>query len=162
MTTPTTPAVEPIVREITVAAPREHAFETFINMTAWWPLVTHTIGKAPARASIIQTRVGGRWYGIDADGDSHEIGHVLVYEPPSRIVLSWEISHDFTYDPTLQSEVEITFDEVSPAITRVMLEHRKLEVYGEHAAGAREIFNSEGGWGMLLERFGAFAEKTAD
>ena len=162
MTSPTTAVIEPVVREITVAAPRDRAFDTFINMTAWWPLDTHTIGKAPARASIIQTRVGGRWYGIDADGDSHEIGHVLVFDPPSRLVLSWEITHDFTYDPSIRSEVEITFEEVSPAITRVILEHRKLEVYGEHAAMAREIFNSEGGWGMLLQRFAAFAEKAAD
>lgn len=156
--TQTTPTTPPVVREIVVAAPRERAFETFINMTAWWPLDTHTIGKAPARASIIQTRAGDRWYGIDADGDSHEIGRVLAYEPPERLLLSWEISHDFKYDPSVTSEVEITFDEVSPTITRVILEHRGLEVYGEHAADARATFDSEGGWGFLLQRFAAVVE----
>jgi len=144
-------------RELVVQAPRERAFETFIDMTAWWPLATHTIGKAPARASIVEPRAGGRWYGIDADGEEHGIGHVLAYEPPARIVLSWEISHDFTYDPSLRTEVEVTFTEESPTATRVVLEHRGLEAYGEHADETRAIYEAEGGWGYLLGLFAARA-----
>jgi len=155
--TPTSPTTISVTREIVVAAPRERAFETFVNQTAWWPLATHTIGKAPARASIIQTRVGGRWYGIDADGDDHSIGHVLAYEPPERLVLSWEISHDFKYDPTMQTEVEVTFTEISPTSTRVVLEHRGLEAYGENAQMAHDTFSSEGGWRHLLQLYAKVA-----
>ncbi len=139
-----------VTREIVVSAPRARAFDAFINMTAWWPLDTHTIGKAPARASIIEPNKGGRWYGIDADGDEHGIGHVLAYEPPSRLVLSWEISHDYQYDPSLQTEVVVTFAEVSPTSTRVVLEHRGLEAYGEHAQATRDTYAGDGGWTYLL------------
>ena len=152
-----TSAAPPVVREIVVAAPRDRAFATFVNMTSWWPLDTHTIGKAPARASIIEPHVGGRWYGIDADGDEHGIGRVLAYDPPGRIVLTWEITHDFTYDPAIKTEVEVTFDAVSPTSTRVVLEHRGLEAYGEHAQSMAETFTSEGGWGFLLQRFATTA-----
>jgi uncharacterized protein YndB with AHSA1/START domain len=146
-----------VTREIMVSAPRARAFEIFVNMTAWWPLDTHTIGKAPARASIVEPHEGGRWYGIDADGDEHGIGRVLAYEPPARLVLSWEISHDFKHDPSVQTEVEVTFDEVSPTSTRVVLEHRNLEAYGEHAQEMRETFTSDGGWNYLLALYAKVA-----
>ena len=147
-----TPTALSVTREIVVAAPRARAFDTFVNMTAWWPLDTHTIGKAPARASIIEPHEGGRWYGIDADGDEHGIGSVLAYEPPARLVLNWQISHDFGYDPSINTEVEVTFEEVSPASTRIVLEHRGLEAYGDQGVAMRDTFSSEGGWGYLLQR----------
>ncbi|MDB5042523.1 MAG: hypothetical protein JWN27_3249 [Candidatus Eremiobacteraeota bacterium] len=153
--TPTT--TTSVTREIVVAAPRARAFDAFVNMTAWWPLDTHTIGKAPARASIIEPTEGGRWYGIDADGDPHELGRVLAYEPPARLVFSWEISHDFKYDPSIQTQVEVTFEELSPTSTRVVLEHRSLEAYGEHMQQMIGIFTSEGGWTGLLERYAKYA-----
>ncbi len=146
-----------LTREIVVSAPRARAFEIFINVTAWWPLATHTLGKAPGRASIVEPHEGGRWYGIDADGDEHGIGRVLAYEPPARLVLSWEVSHDFKSDPSLQTEVEVTFAEVSPTSTRVVLEHRGLEAYGEHAQQMHNIFTSDGGWNGLLELYAKYA-----
>jgi uncharacterized protein YndB with AHSA1/START domain len=152
-----TPTTTSVTREIVVNAPRARAFETFVDMTAWWPLDTHTIGKAPARASVIEPREGGRWYGIDADGDEHGLGHVLAYEPPARLVISWEISHDFKYDPSIQTQVEVTFAELSPTSTRVVLEHRNLEAYGEHTQQMVEIFTSDGGWNGLLERYAKYA-----
>jgi uncharacterized protein YndB with AHSA1/START domain len=138
-------------RSITVDVPQAKAFEVFVNMTAWWPLETHTIGAAPARASIVEPEVGGRWYGIDANGDEHGIGHVLVYEPPKRIVLSWEISHDWQYDPTLVTEVEVHFVAVSPTRTSVELEHRRLERYGEHAAAQVATYEADDAWTYVLE-----------
>src|ERR1700681_37489 len=146
-------------REILVQAPRARAFTTFIDMTAWWPLATHTLGKAPARASVIEPHAGGRWYGVDADGDEHGIGRVLAYEPPARPLLSWEVSHDFKPDPSVQTEVEVTFSEDSPTTTRVVLEHRGIEAYGAHAEEMRETFESGGGWGLLLDLFAAHAAK---
>jgi uncharacterized protein YndB with AHSA1/START domain len=154
--TPTTSVS--VTREIVVSVPRARAFETFINMTAWWPLETHTIGKPPARASIVEPHKGGRWYGIGADGVEHGIGQVLAYEPPARLVLSWEISHDYQYDPSLQTEVVVTFDEVSPTSTRVVLEHRGLEAYGENAQAARDDYAADGGWTYVLVRFGKHVE----
>ena len=152
------PTTTMVRREIVVQAPRARAFEIFIDMTAWWPLATHTLGKAPARASIIEPKAGGRWYGVDADGDEHGIGRVLAYEPPSRLLLSWEVSHDFAPDPSIQTEVEVTFSEDSPTSTRVVLEHRGLEAYAERTEEMRATFDSEGGWGFLL---GLYQERAA-
>ncbi|HEY6240344.1 MAG TPA: SRPBCC domain-containing protein [Burkholderiales bacterium] len=96
---------------------------------------------------------------VDADGDEHGIGHVLAYEPPARLVLSWEVSHDFKPDPSVQTEVEVTFSEESPTTTRVVLEHRGIEAYGEHAEEMRETFESGGGWGLLLDLYAEHAAK---
>jgi uncharacterized protein YndB with AHSA1/START domain len=78
---------------------------------------------------------------------------VLAYEPPARVVLSWEVSHDFQPDPSVQTEVEVTFSQESPTTTRVVLEHRGLEAYGARAEQMRETFESGGGWGLLLDLF---------
>jgi uncharacterized protein YndB with AHSA1/START domain/quinol monooxygenase YgiN len=151
-------------RTIVVDAPQEKCFETFVNMTSWWPLATHTIGEAPARASIVQTRAGGRWYDVSKNGDENEIGKVLAYEPPDRILLSWEISCAWKHDESVASEVEVRFVPESPTRTRIELEHRNLEVYGADAETARNTYESDGAWTYVLAQFanalrspGAFA-----
>jgi uncharacterized protein YndB with AHSA1/START domain len=137
-------------RSLAVDAPQARAFDVFVDMTAWWPLATHTIGEAPARASIVERHIGGRWYGIDKNGDEHGIGHVLAYEPPARLVLSWEISHEWTYDPTLLTEIEIRFIPESPERTRIELEHRGLEAYGDRAEAQVRQYEDEGAWTYIL------------
>jgi len=37
--------------------------------------------------------------------------------------------------------------------TRVELEHRRLDRYGEHRDKMRRVFDTEGDWGKLLEMF---------
>jgi uncharacterized protein YndB with AHSA1/START domain len=140
-------------RSIVVDAPQDRCFETFVNMTSWWPLATHTIGEAPARASIVQTRAGGRWYGVDKNGDEHEIGKVLAYEPPHRLLLSWEISCAWKHDENVASEIEVRFVPESPARTRIELEHRNLEVYGADAETARDTYEGDGAWTYVLAAY---------
>jgi uncharacterized protein YndB with AHSA1/START domain len=140
-------------RSIVVDVPQVRAFDVFVDMTAWWPLETHTIGEAPARASIVEPHVGGRWYGIDKNGDEHGIGHVLVYDRPERIVLTWEISCVWEYDPSLKTEVEVRFIPESPSRTRIELEHRGLEAYGENAEAMRERYEGDNAWSFVLQRF---------
>jgi uncharacterized protein YndB with AHSA1/START domain len=91
-----------VQRSIVVDVEQTRAFNAFVAMTDWWPLATHTIGEAPARASIVEPRTGGRWYGIDKNGAEHGIGYVLAYEPPDRLLLSWEISCGWEYDPNVK------------------------------------------------------------
>jgi uncharacterized protein YndB with AHSA1/START domain/quinol monooxygenase YgiN len=142
-----------VSRSIVVEASQDRCFEVFVNMTEWWPLATHTIGEAPAHASIVQTRVGGRWYDIDKNGDEHEIGRVLAYEPPNRIVLSWEISCTWKHDASVASQVEVRFVPETPARTRVELEHRGLEAYGEGAQDAQKLYDGEGAWTYVLAQY---------
>ena len=146
-----------VQRAITVDAAQARAFELFCEMTAWWPLDSHTIGAAPARANIVEPRAGGRWYDIDANGDEHGIGHVLVYDPPHRLVLTWEISCGWVYDEAVASEVDVRFVAETPTRTRVELEHRRFDVYGERAADQRAVYEGDGAWTYVLQCYARVA-----
>ena len=85
------------------------------------------------------------------------MGQCLAWEPPSRLVLSWDITADWQYDPDLKTEIEVRFIAEGKDATRVELEHRKLDRYGARAAEMRSIFDTEGDWGRLLAMFAARA-----
>ena len=87
------------------------------------------------------------------DGSTCDWGHVLTWEPPSRLVLSWEINADWRPDPTVKTEVEVRFIAEGKDSTRVELEHRHLDQYGERRDEMREIFDKGGDWGRLLALF---------
>jgi uncharacterized protein YndB with AHSA1/START domain len=141
-------------KEITVEASQTRAFNVFTQEHgAWWPLATHHIGAAPAETAVIEPRVGGRWFERGGDGSECDWGRVLVWDPPGRLVLAWEISADWKYDQTIDTEVEIRFVALGPALTRVELEHRQLDHYGPAAEQMRGIFDSEGGWTGILRLF---------
>jgi len=149
-------------KSITVRAPQETAFRVFTaGMATWWPLETHHIGKAAAQTVVIEPRVGGRCLERGADGSECVWGHVLVWEPPARYVFSWEISAEFQIDPNLKTEVEVRFIAETAERTRVELEHRLLDRYGERRDEMHKTFDSPGGWTGLLELFAKRAEKEA-
>lgn len=137
-----------------VTAPPAVAWRVFTEkMGTWWPLATHKIGSAKAVDAVIEPRVGGRWYERGDDGSTCDWGHVLAWEPPSRLVLSWEISADWRPDPTVKTEVEVRFVSEGKDSTRVELEHRHLDQYGERRDEMRDIFDKGGDWGRLLALF---------
>jgi len=139
---------------VSVKAPQEVAWRVFTEtMSTWWPLATHKIGKAKAVEAVIEPRVGGRWYERGDDGSTCDWGRVLSWEPHSRLVLSWQISADWQYDPNLNTEVEVRFIAQGKDSTRVELEHRHLDRYGARRDEIRAIFDSEGGWSGLLASF---------
>jgi uncharacterized protein YndB with AHSA1/START domain len=149
-------------KSITVRAPQATAFRVFTEgMATWWPLETHHIGKAAPQTIVIEPRVGGRCLERGVDGSECVWGHVMVWEPPARYVFSWEISADFQIDPNLITEVEVRFIAESPERTRVELEHRLLDRYGERRDEMHKTFDSPGGWTGLLELFAKRAEKEA-
>jgi uncharacterized protein YndB with AHSA1/START domain len=80
-----------------------------------------------------------------------------VWEPPHRLVLSWEISADWKHDAKIRTEVDVRFISEGPDNTRVELEHRHLEFYGDNAPMMKGIFDSDGGWTGILQRFAAAA-----
>ena len=143
-----------VQKVVSVKAAPEVAWRVFTEkMGTWWPLATYKIGKANAVDAVIEPRVGGRWYERGDDQSTCDWGRVIVWEPPSRLVLSWDISADFQPDPTLKTEVEVRFIAEGKDGTRVELEHRKLDRYGARRDQMRGIFDSESGWGGLLESF---------
>ena len=144
---------------VSVQAPREVAWRVFTEqMGTWWPLAMYKIGKANAVDAIIEPRVGGRWYERGEAGSTCDWGRVLAWEPHSRLVLSWDITADWQYDPGLQTEIEVRFIAEGAAGTRLEFEHRRLDRYGDRRDEMRTIFDKTGDWGRLLA---AFAEATA-
>lgn len=140
-------------QSITVAAPQERAFTTFTQgINQWWPR-SHKIGGAELAEAVLEGHEGGRWYERDVDGTECDWGKVLVWEPPTRLVLAWQLSGEWAYDADLLTEVEVSFVSEGPDRTRVELEHRGLDAYGERAEEMRETFNRPGGWPGILERF---------
>jgi uncharacterized protein YndB with AHSA1/START domain len=150
----------PVKKTLTVAATPQKAFEVFTaGFDRWWPR-THSIGEAPLKTAVIEPRQGGRWYGLLENGTEAEWGDVLAWEPPGRLLLAWRIGTDWKYDPDLLTEVEVVFAPEGEG-TRVNFEHRLLENMGAEGEGARASFDSEGGWGGLLQMFAAEAAKAS-
>jgi uncharacterized protein YndB with AHSA1/START domain len=148
---------------IKVQAPQELAWQVFTQqMGSWWPLAVYKIGEANAADAIIEPRVGGRWYERGEDGSTCDWGRVLVWEPSSRLVLSWSINADFQYDPALQTEIEVRFIPEKDGSTRVELEHRHLDRYGDRRDEMRTVYDKSGNWGQLLALFAQTAETLAE
>jgi len=152
--------VAPVRKTVVVEASPEQAFKVFTaGVDRWWPK-THGLGATPVRESIIEPFVGGRWYTRHEDGTDVVVGHVRVWQPGARLVVSWEISADWKPDPRPQftSEVEIRFTAEAGGHTRVDLEHRNFERLGV-AAGEKMRKDVDGGWPTLLELFAREAAK---
>jgi uncharacterized protein YndB with AHSA1/START domain len=150
--------MDSVRKQIVVDASQARAFRVFTEEHgAWWPLATHHIGASPPETAVIEPRVGGRWFERAADGTECPWGKVLVWDPPGRIVLAWQTGADWKHDPDLITEVEVRFVALGPAQTRVELEHRHLDRFGEAAANMRAAFDSDGGWNGMLTLFGARA-----
>jgi uncharacterized protein YndB with AHSA1/START domain len=150
------------VRKIVqVEAPQAVAWRVFTEkMGAWWPLAYYKIGKANAVDAVIEPHAGGRWYERGEDGSICQWGSVLTWEPPSRLVLSWDINAEWQYDAQLKTEIEVRFLAEDSKRTRVELEHRHLDRYGEHRDRMRAVFDTEGDWGKLLEAFARVATEA--
>jgi uncharacterized protein YndB with AHSA1/START domain len=149
-----TPA--PIRRSVEVKVPPARAFAIFTAEASRWWLKSHSISatKSPIKDVVIEPRAGGRWYERGEDGSECDWGQVLAWEPPSRLLLAWQINADFKYDPSLLTEVELRFTPTGSG-TLVELEHRLIERMGERGAGMRDAFTR--GWGLLLESFAQHA-----
>jgi uncharacterized protein YndB with AHSA1/START domain len=149
-----TPA--PIRHSVEVKVPPARAFAIFTAEASRWWLKTHSISatKSPIKDVVIEPRAGGRWYERGEDGSECDWGQVLAWEPPSRLLLAWQINADFKYDPSLLTEVELRFTPTGSG-TLVELEHRLIERMGERGAGMRDAFTR--GWGLLLESFAQHA-----
>ncbi len=152
--------IDPVRRTVIVNAPTEKAFKVYTEgFTTWWP-PTHHVGKADLAEAILESREGGRWYERGVDGSECDWGRVLAFEPPGRLLLSWQIDGAWQSDPDLAhgSEVEVTFTDLGDGRTLVDLEHRSLERHGETAEAVQQGISGAGGWTMILERFAKTTE----
>jgi uncharacterized protein YndB with AHSA1/START domain len=145
--------IAPVRKSVVVACAPAAAFELFTaGIDRWWPK-SHSLSTSPLRESVIEPRVGGRWYTRHDDGSECVVGEVLAWDPGRRFVVTWQIDVGWKPDARREyaSEVEVRFIEETPGHTRVELEHRNFERMGaEPGAKMRGAVDSAGGWGTLL------------
>ena len=154
----TTQAQDTVVHsEIVVDAPIERAFRVFTHQFDRIKPREHNMLAVEIAESVFEPRVGGRVYDRGVDGSECQWARVLAYEPPDRIVFSWDISPQWQIesDPANASEVEVRFIAETPSRTRVELEHRHLDRHGGGWEGVRDGVRGDQGWPLYLERFAA-------
>jgi uncharacterized protein YndB with AHSA1/START domain len=140
-------APAPIVKQFRVKASPDRAFDVFAKrMGAWW-LKSHSVLSSPQKDIVIEPFAGGRWYEVGEDGSTYDWGRVLEWSPPHRLVLDWQLSNQFAFDPALHTTVDVRF-EADGAFTLVSFEHRDLENFGAGASETRDGMDE--GWGSLL------------
>jgi uncharacterized protein YndB with AHSA1/START domain len=139
----------------------ERAFKLFTeDIGTWWPSEGYKISEGPI-TEVFEPRQGGRWYELAEDGSQCTVGTVLVWDPPRRLVFAWQLTPDWTLEPDLDraTQVEVTFEDEGGSSTRVTLEHRGFEAYGDSGRAMRDQVGSEGGWPALLKLYGEVAGK---
>jgi hypothetical protein len=159
--TQTSQTVEPVTREIVVECDPQRAFDLFTaEMTSWWP-AEHHIGSAPIAEIVIEPKAGGRWYTRHEDGTETNTGFVTLYDrpgqesEPGRFSVTWQVGPDWKYHPELATTVDVRFTEEEPGRTRIALEHRDLENFGEHAEQMKNVFEAPDAWTTTLARYTA-------
>jgi uncharacterized protein YndB with AHSA1/START domain len=146
---------KPIRHTLAVHASAEHAFDVFTDgLVTWWPQ-DYTWAKDALELIAIEPREGGRCFERAPYNFQCDWGRVLVWEPPHRLVFTWQISpgREPEPDPARASEVEVRFEPEGPAATRVELEHRRLSRHGAESGHYRAALDSPHGWPYILGRY---------
>lgn len=141
--------------EIVVEVPQERAFSVFTQRFDQIKPREHNMLGVDIAQSVIEPRVGGRIYDRGVNGSECQWGRVLAYEPPSRLVFTWDISPRWQIetDPARSSEVELRFIPEGERRTRVELEHRHLARHGEGWQSLADGVRGGQGWPLYLQRF---------
>ena len=141
--------------EIVVEAPIERAFSVFVEQFDRIKPREHNLLAVDIAETVLEPREGGRIYDRGVDGSECPWARVLAFEPPRRLVFSWDIGPTWQLetDPARASEVEIRFVAESPERTRVELEHRHLERHGQGWEGVRDGVGATDGWPLYLQRY---------
>jgi uncharacterized protein YndB with AHSA1/START domain len=144
-----------VTTSIVVEAPIEKSFSVFTDDIGSWWTPGHHILQAELKEMVFEPRVGGHIVDRGVDGSECAWARILAYEPPNRVVFSWDVSLQWQLetDDSRTSEVEVRFIAESPSGTRVELEHRKLDRHGDGWEGMRDAVSSPDGWRHGLRRF---------
>jgi uncharacterized protein YndB with AHSA1/START domain len=143
--------------QIVVDAPIERAFSIFTEQFDRIKPREHNLLGVDIAETVFEPRVGGSIYDRGVDGSECRWARVLAYEPPERVVFSWDIGPTWQIeaDPDKASEVEVRFIAEAPERTRVELEHRNIDRHGDNWESVREGVASPEGWPLYLQRYGA-------
>lgn len=158
-----TQAADQVVRrQVTVGAPIEKAFEVFTARFGDFKPREHNLMDVPIAETVFEPRVGGTIYDRATDGTECHWARVLVFEPPHRVVFSWDIgpTWEVETEPANTSEVEVRFVAESPDRTRVELEHRHLDRHGPGWQSVADGVGDDRGWPLYLSRYGALFDEV--
>ena len=160
MTTQTQASVR---TQVVVDAPIERAFSVFTEQFDRIKPREHNLLGVDVAETVFEAREGGRIYDRGVDGSECHWARVLAYEPPNRVVLSWDINPRWQIESNLEktSEVEVRFVAEGPARTRVELEHRNLDRHGAGWEAERDGVAGPGGWPLYLQRFAGAGAMSA-
>jgi uncharacterized protein YndB with AHSA1/START domain len=141
--------------QVVVDVPIERAFAVFTEQFDSIKPREHNLLAAEIAETVFEPRAGGRIYDRGVDGSECQWARVLAYEPPDRVLFSWDITPQWRIesDHDKTSEVEVRFVAETPDRTRVELEHRNLDRHGEGWEAERDGVAGEGGWPLYLQRF---------
>jgi uncharacterized protein YndB with AHSA1/START domain len=144
-------------RQIVVQAPIDRAFTVFTERFGDFKPPEHNLLAAPVAETVFEPRVGGSIYDRGADGSVCRWARVLEYEPPDRVVFSWDIGPTWQVEtePDNTSEVEVRFVAETPERTRVELEHRNIDRHGPGWEAVSDGVGHEAGWLLYLDRYAA-------
>lgn len=148
-------AVTSVKQSIVVEAPIARAFKIFTEGFGSFKPPEHNMLGVEIAETVFEPRVGGHIFDRGIDGRECRWARVLAYEPPHRVLLSWDISPQWQIetDPEKTSEWEVRFTAETPDRTRVELEHRKLERHGGGWEGVRDAVAGDQGWPLYLRRY---------
>jgi uncharacterized protein YndB with AHSA1/START domain len=144
-------------REIVVDAPIEKAFTVFTDRFGDFKPPEHNLLSVPIAETVFEPVVGGNIVDRGTDGSECRWARILAYDPPHRVVFSWDIGPTWQVetDPGRTSEVEVTFIAESPDRTRVELEHRHIDRHGPGWEAVRDGIGNDQGWSLYLDRYAA-------
>jgi uncharacterized protein YndB with AHSA1/START domain len=150
-------------RQIMVNAPISEAFKVFTERFGDFKPREHNLLPAPIAETVFEPRVGGNIYDRSVDGTECSWARILAFEPPDRVVFSWDISPRWQLEtnPDLTSEVEVRFVAEAPERTRVELEHRNIDRHGPGWESVRDGVDNEAGWPLYLQRYAALFQRNA-
>jgi uncharacterized protein YndB with AHSA1/START domain len=144
-------------KQVIVDAPQEQAFDVFTRRFGDFKPREHNLLRAPITETVFEPEVGGHIYDVAEDGSECRWARILAYEPPSRVVFSWDIGPTWQLedDPENASEVEVRFVPEGADRTRVELEHRNIDRHGPGWEAVHEGIDGDAGWPLYLDRYAA-------
>lgn len=145
--------IEQVRLSVTVPLSVERAFDLYARrIDHWWPRSAH-VGEVPMREAVLEPRLGGRLYETREDGTEFDWGRILAWEPPTRLVFSWQISAEKRYIPDIAqaSEVEVRFVSLADDTTTVELIHRNFHRHPTQGPALRASVLV--GWPTVLASF---------
>ena len=153
----TRPDAAVVRRTVVVNAPIDKAFTVFTDRFGDFKPPEHNMLQVPIAETVFEPKVGGHIYDLGADGSQCRWARILAYDPPRRVVFSWDIGPTWQVetDPERTSEVEVTFTAETPDRTRVELEHRHIDRHGPGWESVRDGIGHDHGWPLYLDRYAA-------